>query len=102
MSSDRNSIKLNNTGTCDNIKFPESRNGIDRTQLTKCNVSKKLVIKNFGSYSHYEFSCLHLITFVYFYISQAAAPRRLLGPNMGEAQRSCHFNPKLKTSRNFT
>lgn len=35
------------TNTCDNTNLLEAKNNIDRTQLTKCNVSKKLVIKNF-------------------------------------------------------
>ena len=35
---------------CDKIKFGDNKNGLDRTSLQKSNVSKKLIIKNFGLY----------------------------------------------------
>ncbi len=104
MNNDRMSFLQNaTTNTCDNTNLLEAKNNIDRTQLTKCNVSKKLVIKNFGSYSVWNclFVCLHFSTLVCLY-SQAPTFRRFSASNMGETSRGCHFNSKLQTGRHFT
>lgn len=95
MSTDRTSFKHHNTDTCDNVKLPESRNGIDRIQLTKCNVSKKLVIKNFGSYSYCKILCLHFEKFVLFLHQPSHSFQKITWIKHGRSSKKLSYRSKV-------
>lgn len=51
--SENKRLKMNDsmsfqTENCENLTFTNKRNNVDQTSLQKTNVSRKLVIKNFG------------------------------------------------------